>query len=164
MTDTPLSGDAMDAPERVRLPKRDAKLALKRGLRNRCPACGEGPLRGGYLKVNDTCPNCGEELHHHRADDFPQYVTIFVVGHVLVAALLLVDDLWPNLPVAFHYAIWPALTVVLCLWLLPVIKSMLIAYQWALRMHGFETAHRAPAPGSGDVRDEGGVTVVRTAA
>ena len=83
-------------------------------------------------------------MHHHQADDFPQYITIFVVGHVLVAALLLVDDLWPDLPMSFHYVVWPSLVIVLSLWLLPVFKGGLVAYQWALRMHGFETAHAAP--------------------
>lgn len=146
MTTKVVRGEAAEGGARAAMPKRDAKLAVKRGLRNRCPACGEGRLLSGYLKVNDACPACGEELHHHRADDFPQYVTIFVVGHILVAALLLVDDLWPDLPVGFHYAVWPLLVVVLSLWLLPMIKSSLIAYQWALRMHGFETAHRGPAP------------------
>ena len=148
--------------ERMPLPKRDVKLALKRGLRNRCPACGEGRVLGGYLKSNDACLACGEEFHHHRADDFPQYVTIFVVGHVLVAALLVVDDLWPNLPMAFHYAVWPSLVIVMSLWLLPMFKSMLIAFQWALRMHGFETAHRVPDPARPvDHHDE---TAVRSAA
>lgn len=139
---------AADEASSSMLAPRDAKAALKRGLRKRCPACGKGRILAGYLESNDVCPACGEELHHHRADDFPQYLTIFVVAHILVAALLLVDDLWPDLPVGFHYALWPTLVVVLCLWLLPVFKSMLIAYQWALRMHGFETAHRAPAPAS----------------
>ena len=103
--------------------------------------CDDGRLLHGYLKVHDHCLSCGEEMHHHRADDFPQYLTIFVVGHVLAAALLLTDDLWPDLPMAFHYVVWPSLVVVLCLWLLPVFKGGLVAYQWALRMHGFETAH-----------------------
>lgn len=162
MTPTSLQADADGAIVRTLPPKRDAKLAVKRGLRNRCPACGEGKILGGYLKSNDVCPACGEELHHHRADDFPQYVTIFVVAHILVASLLIVDDLWPDLPVAVHYAIWPTLVVVLCLWLLPIIKAMLIAYQWALRMHGFETAHRAPALVSEAERDN--ETPVRSAA
>ena len=144
MISTSIYDDADDHSARTLLPKRDAKAALMRGFRNRCPACGEGRILGGYLKSNESCPACGEEFHHHRADDFPQYITIFVVAHVLVAALLLVDDLWPNLPTAFHYAVWPSLVVVLSLWLLPIFKSMLIAYQWALRMHGFETAHRVP--------------------
>ena len=125
---------------------RDVFVALRRGLRGRCPACGTGRLLHGYSKVNDRCPSCGEELYHHRADDFPQYLTIFAVGHVLVAALLVVDELWPDLPIGLHYALWPSLVVVLSLWLLPICKGGLIAYQWALRMHGFETAHAAPQP------------------
>lgn len=116
--------------------------SLKRAMRGRCPACGEGRLLHSYSKVFDRCTGCGEEFHHHQADDFPAYITIFVVGHVLVAALLLVDDIWPDLPLTVHFLIWPALVVVLCLWLLPIFKGMLVAYQWALRMHGFETAHR----------------------
>ena len=136
--------DCVAAP----LPARPVWPSLKRGLRGRCPACGQGRLLHGYTKVNDRCPCCGEEMHHHRADDFPQYLTIFVVGHVLVAALLAVDELWPDLPVSVHFLVRPSLVIILSLWLLPVFKGGLIAYQWALRMHGFETAHAAP--GSAD--------------
>lgn len=122
--------------------------AVKRGLRGRCPACGEGKLLHHYLKVVDACPCCGEEMHHHRADDFPAYLTILVVGHVLVGLMFGVDEAWPDLPLSVHFMVWPALVVVMSLWLLPIVKGALVAYQWALRMHGFETAHqpRAPAP------------------
>ena len=30
---------------------------------------GQGRMFHRYLKVNDACPQCGGELHHHRADD-----------------------------------------------------------------------------------------------
>lgn len=119
--------------------KRDALPALQRGLRNRCPACGHGRILHSYLKVNEACSACGEEFHHHRADDFPPYLTMFVVGHIVGVIYFAVSDLWPNLPIAYHYAVWPLLAVILSLWLLPIFKGMLIAYQWALRMHGFET-------------------------
>ena len=46
------------------------------------------------------------------------------------------------LPLSFHFALWPTLVVVMSLWLLPIVKGGLVAYQWALRMHGFETAHQ----------------------
>ena len=122
---------------------RSSWQAMGRGLRGRCPACGEGRILRGYLGVNEVCPACKEELHHHRADDFPPYITIFVVGHILGALMLAVDDIWPDLPIVFHYVTWPVLCILLSLWLLPVFKGALIAYQWALRMHGFETAHAA---------------------
>ena len=124
-------------------PERDAWASLKLGLRGRCPACGEGRIFRAYLKVNDACPNCGEELHHHRADDAPPYFTILIVGHVIGALILTVDKHWPDLSVGVHAMIWPTLVLVMSLGFLPIAKGGLVAYQWALRMHGFETA---PAP------------------
>jgi uncharacterized protein (DUF983 family) len=49
---------------------------LLKGFRGYCPACGKGRMFRAYLKVADACPACGEELHHHRADDFPAYLVM----------------------------------------------------------------------------------------
>lgn len=114
--------------------------AVKRGFGMRCPNCGEGALFRAYLKVNEACPKCGEELHHHRADDAPPYLTIFFVGHIVAAFLMIVDERYPALPIGVHMVVWPLMAILLSLWLLPRFKGALIAYQWALRMHGFETA------------------------
>ena len=81
--DLPAFAPRADAP-----PKRDAWLAIRRGFMGRCPACGEGRIFGRYLKVNAACPQCGEELHHHRADDAPPYATIFIVGHIVGSLML----------------------------------------------------------------------------
>jgi uncharacterized protein (DUF983 family) len=87
--------------------------------------------------VNAECPVCDEALHHQRADDAPPYFTMMVVGHVVVAGLLLVEEINDSFPLWLHAIIWPALTLGLSLALLPRIKGALIGYQWALRMHGF---------------------------
>ena len=42
--------------------------SVLRGWKGRCPSCGQGPMLRGYLKVRDTCPVCGEAMHHHRAE------------------------------------------------------------------------------------------------
>jgi uncharacterized protein (DUF983 family) len=118
-------------------PSRAVWPALRRGFAGRCPACGEGRQFRAYLKVAEACPACGETLSHQRADDLPAYLTIFVVGHVVVGALLAVEQTFDDVPVALHMAIWPALTVVLSLALLPAFKGATVALQWALRMHGF---------------------------
>jgi uncharacterized protein (DUF983 family) len=123
-------------------PARDWRAAARRGWSLRCPHCGEGQMFRAYLKVADACPLCGEELHHQRADDAPPYLTIFVVGHIVIGALMLADERWPALSLWIHGTVWPLLTIVLSLWFLPRIKGALIGYQWALRMHGFG----APAP------------------
>jgi uncharacterized protein (DUF983 family) len=127
--------------------------AMKRGLRQRCPSCGTGSLYGKYLKVVDACAVCGTELHHQRADDAPPYITMFITGHVIVAALLMVERQFAP-PEWAHLVIWLPVTALLTLWLLPRIKGALIAIQWAARMHGFETAlhgNRYPDPAHPEV-------------
>ncbi|MES1991260.1 MAG: DUF983 domain-containing protein [Pseudomonadota bacterium] len=110
--------------------------AMLRGLKLRCPKCGEGKLFRKYLKVNDTCPNCGEELFHHEADDAPPYFTILIVGHIVVPLMLAVEMAYQP-PVWVHMAIWPLLTLGLCLSMLPRIKGAVVGVQWAAKMHGF---------------------------
>jgi len=111
--------------------------ALVRGWKGRCPNCGGGPIFGGFLKVRDVCAACGEELYHHRADDLPAWITIIVTGHILVFLLLIVENIFAP-PLWVHWAVWPALTIALVFWLLPHIKGMVVAMQWAWRMHGFD--------------------------
>jgi uncharacterized protein (DUF983 family) len=65
--------------------------SLLRGAMLKCPACGIGSRFRRYLKVADTCPQCGEALHHHRADDAPPYFTIVIVGHIVVSLVLAVE-------------------------------------------------------------------------
>ncbi len=115
---------------------RPTKPALIRGLRCKCPNCGEGALLHSYLKVNDTCSECGQELFHHRADDGPAYLTILLVGHLLAPALHVSYVHWRPDPwtMAIAFSIG---CVALSLFLLPRLKGAVVAYQWARRMHGF---------------------------
>jgi len=115
---------------------RPLQQAMLRGAAQTCPACGEGKLYSSYLKVNDTCPSCSEELHHQRADDAPPYFTMLIVGHIVVALVLMVEDLYaPSLWV--HAALWTPMILGMSLLLLPRIKGALVGLQWAWRMHGF---------------------------
>ncbi|MBM3520570.1 MAG: DUF983 domain-containing protein [Alphaproteobacteria bacterium] len=110
--------------------------ALWRGFRRRCPNCGKGSLLAGYLTVAESCENCGEALHHQRADDAPPYFTIFIVGHIVVPAVLVVEKLWqPTL--AFHFILWTIVTLALTFLLMPSVKGAVVGLQWALRLHGF---------------------------
>jgi uncharacterized protein (DUF983 family) len=116
--------------------------AVKRGFMNRCPECGRGRVFGRFLKVADRCDDCGTELHHHRADDLPPYVTIFIVGH-LVGYGILMTETRMDLPMWVHLAVWPALTLVLCLALMQPVKGAVVGLQYALGMHGFGAARAA---------------------
>ena len=106
-----------------------AAQALWRGLRGRCPACGE-------------------ELHHHRADDFPAYLVIIITGHILVPIVLAVEThIAPAIWVSM--TLWPAVALVMTLGLLQPVKGAVVAIQWYGGMHGFEEAKKARARAAG---------------
>ncbi|CAN5674795.1 DUF983 domain-containing protein [soil metagenome] len=109
---------------------------LMRGLRGRCPACGEGHLFGAFLKVADHCETCGEPFRYHRADDFPAYLVIILVGHIVVPIAMWIE-------VAYSPAYWLQaaiglpLIVGMAVGLLQPIKGAVVALQWHMGMHGF---------------------------
>jgi len=115
---------------------RDTLQAMARGFLMRCPRCGRGPLFNGFLRSVDHCEICGEVFHHHRADDLPPYLTIFIVGHLVVALFMGMEQV-TSLPLWTHLAIWIPVTIVLSLVLLRPLKGATIGLQWAMRMHGF---------------------------
>jgi uncharacterized protein (DUF983 family) len=111
-------------------------LALKRGFFGRCPHCGEGKLFRAFVKVVDHCDKCGEVYRYHRADDFPAYLVIVLVGHIVVPLVMWVEIAYsPSYWV--HAAIWGPLILVLGLGLLQPIKGAIVALQWQTGMHGF---------------------------
>jgi len=115
--------------------------AMLRGFLMRCPACGEGGMFARFMKVADTCPHCHEELHHHRADDAPPYFTVFIVGHIMIPLVLVIEKIWhPNM--VWFVSATLIVTLMLTGFLMPRVKGAVVAMQWALRMHGFDYATR----------------------
>lgn len=110
---------------------------LSRGLACKCPNCGQGKLFAKWLKVVDHCDACNEEFHHHRADDFPAYVVILLLGHIMVPFALTLEDLFAP-PMWVHFATTIPLTVILCLVMLQPVKGAIVALQWRIGMHGFK--------------------------
>ena len=110
--------------------------AVLRGLLGRCPNCGQGRMFKSFLKVADHCPACREELFHHRADDFPAYLVIVLVGHIVVPLTLLVEMEYAP-PLWLQGIFWSAVTVGLALGLIQPIKGAVVGMQWSGQMHGF---------------------------
>ncbi len=118
--------------------------SIGRGLLCKCPNCGKGRLFRKFLKVVDHCEVCGEEFHHHRADDLPAYLSIVIVGHVIVFLLMDLSMTSSISPMTYIMTLVP-LSIVLTLILLQPIKGGVVGLQWANRMHGFDPHHRDPA-------------------
>jgi uncharacterized protein (DUF983 family) len=124
--------------------------AALRGFFGRCPACGKGKMFRKFLKVNDACPECGEELHHHRADDFPAYLVIVIVGHILVPIILAVETEFAP-AYWIHAVLWGPAVLGMTLGLIQPVKGAVVAMQWFLGMHGFEESRgRRLVPAAAD--------------
>jgi uncharacterized protein (DUF983 family) len=123
-------------------PIRNLRQAVTRGFLGRCPRCGEGKLFRGYAKTVDDCAVCGEHIDHHRADDLPAYLVIFVVGHIVVGAFMGVEAA-VELTAWQHLAMWVPATIIGSLALLQPIKGAVVGLQWALHMHGFGDSSEA---------------------
>jgi uncharacterized protein (DUF983 family) len=61
---------------------------------------------------------------------------MLVVGHLIVGGVLALERSSVP-PYWVHLVLWLPLTVVMSLWLLPMVKGALVGLQWALKMHGF---------------------------
>lgn len=111
--------------------------ALLRGLKGRCPACGEGRLFARFLKPVERCAACGEPLGHLRSDDAAPWLTILVVGHIVVPLMLAVErvTVWPEW---VAMAVWPAVALALCVAVLPRAKGLLMGVIWATKAPGSE--------------------------
>ena len=131
--------EAEPRSEPVAADDRPTGQAVWRGFNRRCPNCGEGAMMRSYLKVNDRCAECGEALHHHRADDGPPYLTLLIVGHIVGPLMLAYYVAYEPSPMAF-IAIFGTMSVVMSLWFLPRLKGLIVGVQWANRMHGFSHA------------------------
>lgn len=115
--------------------KRSVWDGLLRGLKRQCPNCGEGKLFAGYLKVQPTCAACGHDTGRYRADDGPAYVTVLLVGHLMIAPLLTFPVIWEASP--WLVAPIALLTVgAATLTALPFIKGGFIGLLWASRANG----------------------------
>lgn len=108
-------------------------VALGRGLRCICPACGQTKLFRGYLRVTPECAACGAPLGLARADDAPPYFTIFLVGHLTVPGMFMVEHAW-HPAIWLQMAIWLPLILALTLLLLRPIKGATVGLMLRLGM------------------------------
>ena len=116
-------------------PRPPLGTALWRGANNRCPVCGEGRVFAGYLRVAEECTHCHAPLGQLRADDAPPYFTIFIVGHLLLPPILMVERHW-GWPIWVHMVVWLPLITLACLLLLRPVKGATVGLMLRLGITG----------------------------
>ena len=132
-------------------PTRALRL-LSRGVRLRCPHCGEGRLRGGWLKLKPKCPVCGLRTDRGEEDFFNggmMWNIVFSEGALLGMALLLGVLTWPDVPWGLMQWLGIALMVVVPFVFYPFSLGFWLANDICIRPVTEEEMrwHRASSPG-----------------
>jgi uncharacterized protein (DUF983 family) len=120
------------ADEPSDLSARSNKEAIRRGLLCRCPHCGEGKLFDGYLTVVRNCASCDEPLSIYRAADAPAFITMCIMGLLLIPVLGFGFTAFRADPLMLAYVI-TAIIGALTLLVLRLVKGAFVGFLWAQR-------------------------------
>lgn len=90
----------------------------------------------GFLKPSPACGHCGQAWNVSRADDFPAYIVILLLGHILVPLMIEVNAALA-IPLAAQALLWPGLAILLAVAMIQPVKGAVIAFQWSRHMDGF---------------------------
>jgi uncharacterized protein (DUF983 family) len=104
--------------------------AILRGLRRRCPRCGQGRLFHHYLEQVDTCPVCHEPLARYQVGVFLPLVMISVVIFIIAVVMLVLELNELGNPLVYLYVLVP-LCIIIPLAILPSGKGGIIGLLWA---------------------------------
>lgn len=105
--------------------------ALMRGLQRKCPCCGKTSAFRGYLKVVEACASCRTPLGIYPCDDGPAYVTMLLIGHVVIAPAFMFHIFY-TYPVEIIVPSMVVAMLVLTLATLPVVKGVYLNLMWYL--------------------------------
>lgn len=103
--------------------------AILRGIRARCPRCGEGRLFQGFLGLRPNCERCGLDYGFADAGDGPAVFGILLGGFIVVFAAMIVETVYQP-PYWVHAALWVPLVLLVTLGPLRPIKGVLVALQY----------------------------------
>ena len=107
-------------------------LPISRGLRGRCPRCGEGHLFQGFLNLRPACEKCGLDYSFADAGDGPA-VFVSLIGGFLVLGAALAVEIALEPPLWIYPIVFAPLAVIVCVGLLRPFKGLLIAAQYVNR-------------------------------
>ncbi len=107
----------------------EQQLPIARGLRGRCPRCGEGKLFQGFLQLRPRCESCGLDFNFADAGDGPAVFVILIGGAIVVGAALITEVVYQP-PYWVHAMLWLPLILFVTLAPLRPIKGLMIVLQY----------------------------------
>jgi uncharacterized protein (DUF983 family) len=116
-------------------------LPIARGLRGRCPRCGEGKLFQGFLGLRPRCEHCGLDFDFADAGDGPAVFVILLGGAIVVFAALMTEVVYQP-PYWLHAVLWLPLVLIVTLAPLRPVKGLMIALQYHHKAQEGRLTHR----------------------
>ena len=120
---------------------RSPPLPIVRGLRCRCPRCGEGQLFRGFLTLRPCCEQCGLDFNFADAGDGPAVFVILIGGAIVVFAALITEVVYQP-PYWLHALLWLPLILLVTVAPLRPMKGLMIALQYHHRAAEGRLEHR----------------------
>lgn len=123
-----------------RLPSKRLTAALWRGLRLRCPVCGQGKLFRNWIAMHAHCEQCG--LKYERAPGYFLGSIYFNYGvtTVIVVAAFLGFFFTEIVPQSAAFVVLLAFSLLFPLWFFRYARSLWMAFD-----HFYDPAPRTPA-------------------
>ncbi|MHA6732318.1 DUF983 domain-containing protein [Devosia sp. A369] len=104
--------------------------AIWRGMRCKCPRCGEAWLFHHYIEQVDQCPACEEPLATYKAGLLLPLVVITLMVHIIGFVMLGMELDGHGSPLVYLYVLVP-LSIIVPLAILPSSKGAIIGLFWA---------------------------------
>ena len=99
------------------------------GIKGHCPRCGKGQLFSGFLKLRDSCDQCGLSYSFADPADGPAFFVI-CFGCVPAVTFALLLQIWFDPPVWVHFVSSPPFLLGSCLLPLRPVKGWLTCSQY----------------------------------
>ncbi len=103
---------------------------MRRGLRLRCPRCGEATLFAGFFAMHSSCAHCG--LKFEREPGYfvgAIYINYAVTAVAAIGGFLLLERC-ANPSLTTQMILWCAFAVVFPLWFYRYSKSIWLAFDY----------------------------------
>jgi len=108
---------------------RNFKSLVQKVLTQSCPKCGHGKIFSKYITLKKECNHCGQSFEKLKADDGPAWLTMMLVGHLIIPTMLSVEMSY-NLPLWLSITLWPFSLALLSLLCLPFAKAFFVNMIW----------------------------------
>ena len=119
------------------------RSVLWRGLRRRCPRCGQGRVFAGWVKLHDRCTVCDLKYLNDQGDLWAYLVAVDRALFILPLIVMIYFRLY--IPDSIWFYILAAVLLFLFIWTLPHRNGMSLGVDYLIRRKWGDLSDEASA-------------------